>query len=228
VIGNAATPKEESNGLELAFSAKAGRHDARVSVFENRYRNFITVVNTGNTRGADGALNPVDLNGDGIADASGQEILPELQYRAVPARFLGLEAQDRIHLLTQGAGTLDLILRYDALRGDDLSTGLPLPRIAPQRYGAMLDYGYNAFHARLETTRVAAQDRVAPNELPTAGYTMVNAMLSYRMKLPRGSVNWFLRGSNLLNQDARNHVSFLKDIAPLGGRAVQVGLQAQF
>jgi len=31
-----------------------------------------------------------------------------------------------------------------------------------------------------------------------------------------------------LEEEARNHVSFLKDIAPLGARALQVGLRGTF
>ena len=61
-------------------------------------------------------------------------------------------------------------------------------------------------------------------------YTLLNAALTYRMKMPapQGSIAFFLRGVNLLNEDARNHVSFLKDIAPLGKRSGQIGMRAQF
>jgi iron complex outermembrane receptor protein len=42
------------------------------------------------------------------------------------------------------------------------------------------------------------------------------------------NVDLFARGVNLLNEEARNHVSVLKDIAPLGGRSLQIGMRAQF
>jgi iron complex outermembrane receptor protein len=38
----------------------------------------------------------------------------------------------------------------------------------------------------------------------------------------------FVRGTNLLDAEARLHTSFLKDIAPMEGRGVMVGLQAVF
>jgi iron complex outermembrane receptor protein len=59
---------------------------------------------------------------------------------------------------------------------------------------------------------------------------LLNAALTYRMKLlaPQSSVEFFLRGVNLLNEDARNHVSLLKDVAPLGKRSGQIGMRAQF
>jgi iron complex outermembrane recepter protein len=57
---------------------------------------------------------------------------------------------------------------------------------------------------------------------------MVNAAMSYRIKLQGVNLEAFLRGVNLLNEEARNHVSFLKDIAPLGRRSAQIGLRGQF
>jgi iron complex outermembrane receptor protein len=58
---------------------------------------------------------------------------------------------------------------------------------------------------------------------------MLNAGVSYRVKLAAaGGLDVFVRGVNLLNEDARNHVSFLKDIAPLGKRSGQVGMRLQF
>ncbi len=231
-VGNATFSKEKSTGLDAALRMKSGTGvgniSGSVSVFQNRFKNFVTLVDAGNRRGADGELNPVDADGDGRADGSGEDILRELQYRAVPARFRGAEAEGKIRMLEQGASTLDVQLKFDYVRAEDLSTGLPLPRIAPRRFNVGLDYRYNAFGARLDVTHVAGQGRVAANELPTDGYTMLNAGVSYRVKIPLASVDVFARGVNLLNEDARNHVSFLKDIAPMGRRSGQVGLRAQF
>jgi iron complex outermembrane receptor protein len=38
----------------------------------------------------------------------------------------------------------------------------------------------------------------------------------------------WLRGNNLFDTEARNHVSFLKTIAPLPGRSVMAGLRMNF
>ena len=227
-VGNTALTKEKSHGIDMALRMKQEKYSGSIGVFQNRFKNFLTLANVGNTRGADGELNPVDANGDGIADGSGEGILRELQYRAVPARFRGLEAEGKFRVLERGASMLDLLLKFDAVRAEDLSTGLPLPRIAPRRFGVGLDYRRNEFGARLDVTRVAGQGRVAANELPTDGHTMVNAGVNYRVKFSRGMLEFFMRGVNLLNEDARNHVSFLKDIAPLGRRSGQVGLRATF
>jgi len=72
------------------------------------------------------------------------------------------------------------------------------------------------------------QDRVATGERPTDGYTMLNAALTYRLPANGLRLEAFLRGINLLNEEARNHVSFLKDVAPLGRRSALLGLRGQF
>jgi iron complex outermembrane receptor protein len=127
-------------------------------------------------------------------------------------------------------GTLDLELKTDYVRAYNSDTGEPLPRIPPLRYGGALEYKYDLWGVRVDLTRVSNQERisVSSNELPTDGYTMLNANVTYRLSPKPGNLYAFLRGTNLLNQEARNHVSFLKDIAPLGGRALQVGLRGTF
>jgi iron complex outermembrane receptor protein len=40
--------------------------------------------------------------------------------------------------------------------------------------------------------------------------------------------NLYLKGMNLTDAEARVHTSFLKDIAPLGGRGVMCGVQWTF
>ena len=225
-VGNTAFGKEKSKALDIALRMKSGKHSGSISVFQNRFDNFIALFNTGNTRGADGELNPPDA-GDGTSLNTGEEILPEFAYRAVPARFRGLEGEGRFRVMERG-GVVDLLVNASYVRAEDQSTGLPLPRIAPLRYGIGVDYRQDRLGARVDATVVDGQDRVAAGELPTDGYTMLNASVSYRLPAPGVRLEAFLRGVNLLNEEARNHVSFLKDIAPLGRRSAQLGIRGQF
>ena len=77
--------------------------------------------------------------GDGIADGSGEEILPEARFTAVPAIFKGVEAQGKFHVY-EGIGHMDLNLRGDYVRATNRDTGDPLPRISPLRLGAGVGY----------------------------------------------------------------------------------------
>jgi iron complex outermembrane receptor protein len=162
--------------------------------------------------------------------------LPGLRYTALPAVFKGAEASGRIPLVERPY-RLALEVKGDLTRAENSTTGEPLPRISPMRFGGGLVFEQAAWTARIDALRVKAQDRVAAGETPTDGYTMLNASVNYRIGssangrrglAPFSQYDLFLRGVNLLNQDARNHVSFLKDVAPYGGRGVLVGLRATF
>ncbi len=224
--GNPGLGKERAKSLDVALRMKSGAHSGSISAFYSRFSNFVALFDSGNTRGADGELNPPDA-GDGTSQNTGEEILQEFVFRAVPARFYGLEAEGRFRVLERG-GTLDLLLKADWVRAHDRSTGAPLPRIAPLRFGPALDYQWDRLGARIDATHVDRQSRVAAGELPTGSYTMLNATVNYRLPAPGVKLEAFLRGVNLLNEEARNHVSFLKDIAPLGRRGVQLGVRGQF
>ena len=49
----------------------------------------------------------------------------------------------------------------------------------------------------------------------------------FEMKLG-GNVSLFAEGHNLTDEEAREHVSFLKDVAPLPGRNLRVGVSYRF
>ena len=68
----------------------------------------------------------------------------------------------------------------------------------------------------------------APGEEETSGYTLVSADLGYRFVVDRVEYLVFLRGTNLADDEVRNHVSFLKEYAPLAGRSLSAGLRLTF
>ena len=86
----------------------------------------------------------------------------------------------------------------------------------------------NRFTARADLIHASAQNRVSANEMPTDGYTMVNLVFGYNFAFEKASLNAFLKVNNLFDREARNHSSFLKDRAPLGGRAALVGVRGSF
>jgi iron complex outermembrane receptor protein len=47
---------------------------------------------------------------------------------------------------------------------------------------------------------------------------MLNASVGYRLFAGRTGHEFIFRATNLTDEEARNHVSFLKDLAPLPGR----------
>ena len=220
-LGDASLGKEKSTNLDVGVAWKAGANRFGLNAFANRFRNFISLESTGNTRSADGAFNP----------AAGDRILAEYAYRAVRARFRGLEASGNVRLLDRGP-TVDLELRGDVVRATNVDTGEPLPRIAPVRAGAALVYAAGPWRARLGADYAARQSRVPAGELPTDSYTLLNASLNYTQKVGPTSLLWFAKLDNATDRLAYSASSVLTQTvpgkAPLPGRGLKVGLQATF
>ena len=65
--------------------------------------------------------------------------------------------------------------------------------------------------------------------LDAPGYTLVDAHVAWHHDTAGGNA-WelFVDGSNLLDEEARPHTSFLKDLAPLPGRGIAFGVRAFF
>lgn len=224
-VGDTGQSKERSNGIDLQLRLRSGPHSGSIGVFYTRFNNYIGLFNTGRTRGADGELNPVDVGG-GVT-ASGEDILPEAAFQAVRATFYGFESEGKYRAY-EGDGTLYVTGKADYTHAKNDDTGGALPRITPFRLGAGLDWHQGRFGTKLDVTHAFRQNRVPDGDLPTDGYTMVNLGMSYLVQVQAVSFEAFLKGTNLLNQDARLATSVLRDIAPLAGRGVMAGVRAAF
>lgn len=204
-IGDPGLDKESAITADLSLRHVHEHLEWVVSAFYNDYSDYIFPNPTG-----------------AIADD-----LPVFAYVQENATFHGFEAEVTIPLYEGGASHLDLRLASDYVRGR-LDDGGNLPQIPPLRVGAGLHYDRGRWHAGVQTFYYDTQDKIAANELPTDGFTMVDVDLSYRLPLAAGDLFMFLRGTNLLDEEARQHASPLKDIAPLPGRSAHVGLRVEF
>lgn len=204
-IGNANLSKERSNGIDAQVRWKNGRNSFSAGPYYTKFSNFIGLIDGGSVRNVDG------------------DDLPVTQFTALPATFKGFEAEGKLNL----DDNLDLKLSGDYVRATNSMTGEALPRIAPLRLGAGLQYQKESLGARLNVLHAFAQTRTAMNEQGTDSYTNLSALVTY--KLPtKLNVELFARANNLLNQQIREHTSFLKDISMQGSRSVMVGLRSDF
>ena len=140
--------------------------------------------------------------------------------------FVGAEAEAVVDLVDREDRYLHVRLFADFVHAEEDASGAYLPRIPPRRLGLGLHGGWDEFEASLDATFADDQDKVAENELPTDSYTLLNASLGYTFEEP--GVYVFLRGSNLLDEEIRQHTSALKDRVPLPGRSLHFGLRYDF
>ncbi|MCC7267126.1 MAG: TonB-dependent receptor [Caulobacteraceae bacterium] len=151
--------------------------------------------------------------------------LPVFQFVQTSAKFRGLELEGGYDLWRDGERTLAVEAAYDRVRGQ--AGDGPLARIPPASFTGRLSYGDGRFEGRLEARHVAEQDRVAALETPTESYTLWNAYLAWK-PWPDRDLKLFAEGRNLTDEEAREHASFLKDIAVQPGRNLRLGVAYSF
>ncbi|MCW5550221.1 MAG: TonB-dependent receptor [Opitutaceae bacterium] len=236
-IGNADLRRERSLALDLSLRKRAGFVTGEVTVFTHRFNGFIFEVPTGEIAvphhdhwhfhgGHDHDDHGHHDDHDHHHDAEGG--LPVYRFIQRDARFHGAELEAIFHLHGDGANQLDLIVGADFVRGRNRGDGEHLPRITPARSKAGLVWSHGPWVLGGEVQWVAGQHRTAPNELPTDSYDLVSAYATYRHVVGRTVWDFFLRGTNLGDAEARVHTSLLKDVAPLAGRSVSAGVRLSF
>ncbi len=151
--------------------------------------------------------------------------LPEAIYRQDGADFLGAEAS--VTFPVWDGGSMDNALR---LFGDyveaELDGGEKLPRIPPWRLGANFTFGPESWQGGLDVIYHAEQDDIS--SFNTDDYTMVNASFLYRLDAQNSEWELFVRGNNLLDEDARRSTSFIAAFAPLPGISFSAGVRGRF
>ena len=202
-IGDPSLGEETANQAEIGLHWHVEGIEARLSAYWNRFDDFIFLADT-----------------DDIEDE-----LPVRVWTQADARFHGFEAEIKGRLADTAWGRFDGGLFADAVRGR-LRDGGDLPRIAPARIGASLDWSHGAWRAGIDVVRTAEQDRTAAFEEATDGYTLVDARAAWTSA--GGDWELFLEGRNLGDEAARVHTSLIKDRAPLPGRNVVFGVRAWF
>lgn len=211
-IGNPNFKKETSRNLELSFRKTTGMLRWQANLFENRVRDFIY-----------GEVNDTLLDDEGMP---GDE-LRERIFRQADATIRGAEAEISYN---QHPGSQGLSLRaFGDLSRGSLDDAGSLPLQPAKRVGFEAGYKQGALRGGVSVLRALKQERLASFETtPTPGYTQLDANLSYTQHLRNADLTWFIIGKNLLNEEIRVSTSVLKDIAPLAGRNITVGVRAAF
>lgn len=230
--------RETSHGIDLGYRWQTDRWRISSNVFYYTFNNFINLRRTSELafENEDDSFTIIDrsLVTQEFLDArlsAGEEneFLDVTRYQRSGAEFYGLELEARYTLWSEGARTLNLNAMGDWVSAEDTDTGDPLPRIPPVSLGAGLDWNGLSSIAGVNVRRNFKQTRVSPNETETDGYTLVNLHAGYRWNLnERSDLILFGRLDNVFDTEARNHTSFVKDLAPLAGRNFRAGLELRF
>lgn len=195
-VGDPALAEERALTLDGAVRIRAGPLQAELTGFAHRFEDFIFQEFTAERR----------------------EGLPVLRYAQANALFTGIEGSTQIDLVHAGDRHLALSVVTDHVRAELRGTGEPLPRIPPLRISGAVDIAYGPVSGEVSLRRIARQNRVGVEEEPTEGHVMLDASARYRIAAGGAVHEIVLVATNLTDEFARSHVSFLRDRAPLPGR----------
>ncbi len=201
---------EQSKSLEFTLEKSKGRVTGSFTVFQYNFDNYIFLSSLG----------------------PGWEIrgLPIYRHVEREAKFRGLEMETTFHLLPEDhIADLHITMMVDTVQADDITENTPLPHTPPVRWGGRLEYDIKPWHFGMEWRRVEPMSRLQRTfETATKGYQILNADVRWTHEWGKRATSIFIKGSNLANAEARNHVSVIKDVAPLPGRNVTVGMTVHF
>lgn len=220
-IGDVGLRRERTSQAELGFS----RHDSAwtwmANVYYSRAEGFIY-----REFQVDGDGEIILVNDDGLATGDQRNRL--VNYRQQDADFFGLEAQTAWRFLDYPSLQLDGRLFADMVRGQLRNEDEDLPRITPMRLGAGLDASWAYWSAGVTFVRTRSQRDIGRGETPTDGFSMLGLDVAWRTTWSGLDTELYLRGRNLLDEQARLHTSFLKDEAPVAGRTWLAGIRIVF
>jgi iron complex outermembrane recepter protein len=211
-VGDSSLDKETSRNIDLTLSYKDERFDGYVTLFNNRFKDFIFLANS-------------DTSGSLI---SGKEGAPILFYTQEDAQFRGAEFNLTTQLAQTAIGKFSIDIYGDSVRGQLDNSGA-VPRLPPMRIGTRLKLDGAAFDAYAGVLHAAKQNCAGEFENDTDGYNRVDAGINYYVAaLKARDTQLFVRGTNLTNQTIRASASFLRDYAPEAGRSIEAGVRFAF
>ncbi len=210
-IGNQDLTRERSNGIEFSFRQQLKRFRFNGSFFYYDIDNFVFIA-------------PLDVDEDGNVDV--EDNLPIGAYLQSDARFTGAD------LSVDGDITnwLGAYFNADIVKAELKQGSVPLPRITPARGRFGLDFRYRGLSVRPEALFVGSRksDDVFSLETPTAGYGIFNLSASYTLVAKNTAHTFSFSSSNLGDRLYRNHLSFIKDLAPEPGRGARFSYSVRF
>ncbi|MCS6816680.1 MAG: TonB-dependent receptor [Blastocatellia bacterium] len=194
-IGDPMLRRERGDGVDLSVRHQSDRWRAEANAYYYRLTDFVFPAPTGEIR----------------------EGLRVVVFRQADSRFIGTELGLNLALHQR----VWLNLGLDAVDAELRPSRTPLPRIPPVRGRAGLDIQIKDFTLAPEAILARAQNDIFPTETRTPGYAVFNVRATYTLAQSHMLHIFSITGFNLGNRLYRNHLSFIKDLAPEIGRGVR-------
>ena len=204
-VGNKDLDEETANNFDIGLRFRKGAWSFNAAVYYNKMQDFIF-------------LNPTGLE---------FEEFPIFEYQQQDATFKGFELEGSVEVTDSWSNQWTFSGLIDKTQAT-LDDGSYLPRIPAQRVGLNVGFNRNKWFSNLHFTHVNSQMDLAEFEIPTDSYNLLNFDINHVFYKNIIETTLFIKGSNLLNEEIRDHASFIKDIAPRPGRSLSAGIRVNF
>ncbi|CAA6803691.1 MAG: Unknown protein [uncultured Sulfurovum sp.] len=212
ILGDRDLDKERSVNLDInMLYAHNDNFNSKLSAYYYHFYNYIY-------------QSPLAQNGVAVIDPF--HLSPVWKMSGVGAKIYGLGIEESYEIAL-GEHTFSNTLQLNMLKGE-LNGGGNIPRMAPYNATASIEHQYKNLTNKLGYKWVDESRNTAVNESKTEGYQFLNASMNYEQKFGKSKLNYWIKGENLTDDIAKNHISFLKETAPLPGRAVIAGIEYQY
>ena len=196
-IGSVALNSEESSNIDIELSYNLNDIEVNFLYYQNDVDNYIYLLDDPNGTKIENVL--IARHSQRDAEFDGYEFSVSSDFNIFDGKLAVLIGKDFV----------------DGIFTD----GTNIPRITPSRNIYSFTYSQNDMSIDLSVKDVKRQTDVAAGESQTAGFELIDLLVSKSFSL--NSENDFTLsffGSNLTDEIARNHTSYVKNEVPLAGR----------
>ena len=212
--GNVNLNSERSNNVDLTIEFDVNNWFGNFSIYANNVTDYIYLQDE----------TEEEHEEEGHDDHGG---LIKADYLQKDAEFTGYEIEVGT-VIDVNDGAVEISIGRDSVEGK-FATGGFIPRMTPNRNFFDVSYRNNDLKTSLTLKDVEEQTKLALNETATGAYQMLNFTISGTVALDSDvDLNLAFFASNILDEAARNHNSFVKDQVPLPGRNVGLRFSLRF
>jgi len=196
-LGSVDLDSEEASNIDLELSYELNDFKFNLLYFQNDIDNYIYLQDNANGTKLEGVV---------IANHSQKD-----------AEFDGYEFSVSSDFDLYD-GNLAVMIGTDSVDGK-FTDGTNIPRITPSRNIYSFVYTQDDLSVDLSLKEVKSQNDTAAGEEATAGFELLDLMVSKSYSIySDDDLTLSLFGTNLFNEIARNHASYVKNEVPLAGR----------
>jgi iron complex outermembrane recepter protein len=200
IIGDRFLDNESSRNLDVSWTTNSENMPTKLSTYYYDFDNFIF------QKRLVGVQDP--FHGRDVYQETGEQ-----------AKLYGLALKQTF----KQSEKITHEVSFEAIRGI-LDNGENIPRMTPNKVRLSSQLKKEHYEGVIELLVMDKSRYLGLDETTTPAYHSLNLSAHYHIETSYGEYKIYLKAQNLTNEQQYNHISFLKESAPLPGRQFSIGL----